>query len=311
MTQVALGIDENTSLAYEGSSNLYGHAIWPIPFLSLATHIGPADEKAQTPPVVNLSNTPMLFREDYFDPVARVRRGRLYVRSASMNPADWKVQTHPAYSSRATNSAGRKDLIVNPDPQGYLTTRLVTFRSWGASEAFLAKRRNSVLILGTGNRLSAYSILDVELLFNGEELITVRTRASLGGLPDLNALLIPQTYRNVVLEQYEKAANAAFRDEPESVVDRCREAASAALIAKRVELDPSVSDPGKDLGDLAKYFEGTHQVMSNAGKILARLHSRGKSSERVDKNLPAISEGEAECALALLGQIYRELHWTM
>jgi hypothetical protein len=183
----------------------------------------------------------------------------------------------------------------------------------------MARRRDAVLVLGYGDRVTSHSILDVERLANGEDLITLRTRASIGVLPDLNEAMIPESFAAIVKEQFEKAANAAFRDDPESVIDRCREAAAAALNAERsLTIEQGDSSQAKDLSDLATYFSslkfgvnGGRLVLSNAARIIARMHSRTKSAERLNKGSLAASEGDAECALALLATIYRELGWAI
>lgn len=318
MSQIAIGVDENTALHYEGSPTLYGHAIWPTPFLSIASHIGTFANWTRSTHVSNLQNAEMVFREDFFDPVARIRRGRLYTRSTAANPATWHVQRHPAYSARGQSNMSGPNTIVGQDANGFIQTRLITFVSWTASESFFANRRNAVLILGFADRVASHTILDVERLANGEELITVRTRASLGILPELIESAIPEAFSALALEQYEKAANAAFRDDAESVVDRCREAAAAALIAERSQfVEPNSTNLGKDLGDLANFFttpqfgeKGGRVILSNSARIIARMHARSKSSERVNKGHGALTEGDAECALSLLGTIYRELGWT-
>ncbi|UTY59482.1 hypothetical protein [Massilia sp. erpn] len=154
-----------------------------------------------------------------------------------------------------------------------------------------------------------HTILDIERLASGEELITMRTRASIGVLPELMTQAIPQTYAALVMEQYEKAARAAFRDDADSVVDRCREAASAALNAI-LSLDLN-AEKAKDLGALANAFDkAERQVIGNSARILARLHARAKTTERQNNDTRPLTEGDAESALALLGIIYRELHWT-
>jgi hypothetical protein len=316
MSQVFIGIDENTSLLYEGSPSMYGHAIWPTPFLSIGCHIGPLSEWNKTNGPANLSNAQMLFREDYFDPVARIRRGRLYYRFGGMNPADWQVQRHPAFGAHPRGDTSYASYGHSSSGlDGYSPKRLVTFCSWVPAASVLGHLRRSVLILGTGDRTSIYTVLDVEHLASGEELITVRTRASLGVLPELLETLIPELHSALVLEQYEKAARAAFRDDADSVVDRCREAASAALNAERSLHDDAAV--GKDLSDLANFFgsekfgaRGGRAVLSNAARIIARLHARAKTSERLNNQTAPLSEGDAECALALLGTIYRELGWT-
>jgi len=316
MSQVFIGIDENTSLLYEGSPSMYGHAIWPTPFLSIGCHIGPLAEWKRTNNAANIDNAEMLFREDYFDPVARIRRGRLYYKFEGMNPAEWQVQRHPAFGAHPRSEASYGTYGHSPSGlDGYSPKRLMTFCAWVPSASFLKHLRESVLILGVGDRATIHTILDIERLASGEELITMRTRASLGVLPELLEGLIPERYAALVLEQYEKAARAAFRDDADSVVDRCREAASAALNAERSKHEDTST--GKDLNDLANFFSsekfgarGGRAVLSNAARIIARLHARAKSAERLNNQTPSLSEGDAECALALLGTVYRELGWA-
>ncbi|WP_377730462.1 hypothetical protein [Paraburkholderia caffeinitolerans] len=134
-------------------------------------------------------------------------------------------------------------------------------------------------------------------------------------MPDLVDSMIPAEHRTLVLQQYEKAATAAYRETPESVVDRCREAAAAALNAARTLYQPE----GKalDLTDLAAFFaseqfgsRGGRLILSNAARIIARLHSKGKSAEQVNHRSVAPTEADAECVLALLGTIYRDLGWS-
>jgi hypothetical protein len=314
MSQVSLGIDENTSLSYEGSASLYGHAIWPSPFLSAACHIGQLSEWQRKNEVINLASAEWLFREDFFHPVTRVRRGRLYQRSTSTNPAQWQIQRHPVFTSQSRLIAPIIGMH-GPDARGYEPARLLTFISWTASERVLQSLSNAVLILGSGARAAAHSILDIERLATGEELLTIRARASIGVLPELMTSLVPAEHATLVFHQYEKAASAAFRESADSVIDRCREAATAALNAEKSRLDPD--GLGKDLDKLATFFaseefgkNGGRAVLSNAARIIARLHARAKSVERLNRGSLPVSEGDAECALALLGIIYRELGWV-
>ncbi|WP_206958146.1 hypothetical protein [Trinickia acidisoli] len=115
----------------------------------------------------------------------------------------------------------------------------------------------------------------------------------------------------MIKEQCEKAASSAFRDDSESVIDRCREAATAALNAERLLIENSEIQNGKDLVKLAEYFEGQKRfILSNAARTIALLHSRAKSVERLNRGTSAPHEADAELAIALLGSIYRELRWV-
>lgn len=311
MSGLNIGVDDNTSLVYEGSLSLYGHAVWPSPFMSVVSHIGELSAWRRDRAVVNLMDVPMLFREDSFDPVARVRRGRLYVRRQQENPAYWRVQRHPAYATSGLTTPANRDGYGGPDERGFFSMRLTTFESWRASEDFLKKRHNAVLIMGGVDRGLVHQVLDVERLATGEELITLRTRPSMSGLPELIAALIPEQYAALVVEQYEKAASAAYRDDAESVIDRCREAASAALNAGRFAKTGDAASDAKDLGALGAFFSRQGmEVLGNTALILARWHSRGKSAERINRDTVPPSEADAEAAISLLGLIYRELRWT-
>ena len=309
MSSTAIGIDENTSLFYEGSVSLYGHAIWSSPFMSIAVYVGQLADWRRGQRVVRLADAPMLFREDSFDPVARVRRGRLYTRRTDVNPADWRVQRHPAYAAQAQSNRTGPNTYVTADPQGFILTRLVTFLSWTAPVQLFDTRKDAVLVLGSGDRATAHSILDVERLATGEELITIRTRGNLSGLPELIVALLPQQYDKHILEHYEKAASSVFRDDAESVIDRCREAASAALNAER--LSAGEADKVADLSELGKSFEPRGRyVLAKAAQILALLHSRGKAAEQMKRGTVPPTQADAEAAIALLGLIYRELGWA-
>jgi hypothetical protein len=241
----------------------------------------------------------------------------LYRRFTDINPAEWHVQRHPAYGSHPQGEEAFSTFAHSATgTNGFSPRRLITFCSWVPSGSDLKDQRNSVLILGSAERISIHTILDIERLASGEELITMRTRASLGVLPELRSQLLPERHSALILEQYEKAARSAFRDDADSVVDRCREAATAALNAERSLHDETAT--GKDLGELAKFFSsdkfgpgGGRAVLSNAARIIARLHARAKSAERINNHAEGLTEGDAECALALLGSIYRELKWTL
>lgn len=311
MSQVTIGIDPNTSLLYEGTPSLYGHAIWPSPFLAIASHVGPLQNWQSPALQESATNAQMLFREDFFDPVARVRRGRLYVRRPGVNPETWHVQRHPAYATSGQSSMARPNVVVAPDTQGFLVTRLTTFMSWRASDEFFAGRRDAVLVLGSGSRTVVHAVLDIERLATGEELITIRTRANLSGLPNLIDSRLPEQHSALIIEQYEKAANAAFRDDAESVIDRCREAATAALNAQRATMGTGGESIGKDLAKLAGFFaQHDRFIVANSAQTLALLHSRAKSVERLNRGTQAPSEADAELAISLLGSIYRELGWA-
>lgn len=187
MSGLNIGVDDNTSLVYEGSLSLYGHAVWPSPFMSVVSHIGELSAWRRDRAVVNLMDAHMLFREDSFDPVARVRRGRLYVRRQQENPAYWRVQRHPAYATSGLSTSPNRDGCGAPDERRFFSVRLTTFESWSASEDFLNKRHSAALVVGAGDCGLVRQVLDIERLATGEELITLKTRPSMSGRPNLSS----------------------------------------------------------------------------------------------------------------------------
>lgn len=70
-----IGIDTNTWLVYEGVSN-YGHGVWPTPVLTAATLIQAETDWDRIPRSQIVEESKLIFREDSFDPVSRIRRGR-------------------------------------------------------------------------------------------------------------------------------------------------------------------------------------------------------------------------------------------
>lgn len=145
--------------------------------------------------------------------------------------------------------------------------------------------------------------------------ITLRARSALGVLPALAEHRIPDHGRTRLREAYERTIDAAYRSGPESIVDRCRDAAQVAI---GIWFAQKAGDASLTTIDLSPLLDKLDQepvrerplVLSNAARVIARLHAR-KPNERIKRSLPPLSEADAEAALANLGLILRELHWTV
>lgn len=72
MEEIMIGIDDNRFVMYEGQ-NTYGHAVWPQPLISRAKVID-SESDWKSPPHDN-DRQCLVFREDTFDPLTRIRRG--------------------------------------------------------------------------------------------------------------------------------------------------------------------------------------------------------------------------------------------
>jgi len=70
-----LGIGSH-GMVFEGESDYGAHLVWPQPVMTLAKFAKETDDAIA--PATNEELGHCYFREDSFDPVSRIRRGRLY-----------------------------------------------------------------------------------------------------------------------------------------------------------------------------------------------------------------------------------------
>lgn len=286
--------DQN--LIYEGRS-FYGYGLWPAPVVTAATRIDGPESFRSIPASDVLWDAKLLFREDSYDPVTRVRRGRFYVANLGQ-PARWHVHPHSFLPSQALTPMD-----------------LVTFQPWRASRELGSDRKHVLMALGVVDAFSLWRVIDIERISTGDDLVTLRARSSLGLLPELNEAAIPEADRGHVIAVLDKASEAAYRAGPESVIDRCRDACQVCVgvwLASMLDAsDVKTVDLGPLLGRVEKEFQNDPPaVLLNAGRIIARLHSR-KPNEQVKRGTRSNTEGDAESALSNLGLVLRELGWTI
>ena len=293
----ALAIEDHQWLFYDGTQAKLGHGIWPAPSVSSATIIRAGDVIAGTLPQNDFINEmKMVFREDSFDPVTRVRRGRLY-KASDLRPEDWSVQPHPA----------------NPEETRYpglrVPKRLYAFYAWPAMRELGNHVGSTLIALGTNDAYSLWRVVDIERVVTSEDLITLRARSALGTLPELNEAAVPVEDRAVVSEVLEKLARAAYTADAGSVAHLARDAAASCLgvwLADR-RGDPKIK--AKDLGELSKLLEDDQN--RSMVQLLARLHSRAKPNEQARYGTRSVHQGDAEFAVSAVGMLLRELGWAI
>lgn len=298
-----IAIDSDRRLFYEGTSS-YGHGIWPSPMVSIATVLSPDADLSTVASSTDLGHAKLLFREDTFDPVTRVRRGRFYIHPGGLQPQEWYVQTHPAF----------KEEVGNRDHQGNLIKRLYGFQRWSAFTELHPEKSSSLVALGTADAFTLWKVIGIERIVTGEDMVTLRARSAMGVLPNIQFDLIPASGREKVAQTIEKVVEAAYRAGPESVIDRCRDAAQAAL---GLWMSDKFGDDGLrhiDLGPQIKALEkrmaeGFPVIVVSVGKAIARLHARCKPNEQLAKAGRLPVEDDAESAIAMLALLYREFGW--
>ena len=299
-----IAIDADRRLFYEGSGN-YGHGLWPSPVMSIATLLSPDFDLAVLPlPSSDLGHSKLIFREDTFDPVTRLRRGRFYI-NPGFQPQEWHVQTHPAFHEE----------VGQRDHQGNLVKRLYGFQRWSAFTELQPEKTTSFVALGTKDAFSLWTVIGIERIVTGEDMVTLRARSTFGVLPEVRADLIPAIGREGVLQTMDKVVEAAYRAGPESVIDRCRDAAQVAM---GVWMAEKFDDEGLRVTELARQAKvlegraGENSVVAVAvARTIARLHARCKPNEQLKRESRLPVEGDAESAIAMLGLLYREFRWCI
>ncbi len=292
-----LGIDPNTNLVFEGESR-WGRPVLPSPPLYPATIFNELDGH----PVIIKSNDfiRLVFREDSYEPVSRIRRGRFYhVPDNVSGREQWYVSPHPLLPE----DCGR----VNQ--QGVVPKELYSFRRFSVNN--LPKGLNgqqNLVALGSDGAFTIWAIVAIEKGFSREETVTLKARQTYGALPVLIYDKIPEKRRAKVLECLDILQEDLFRAGPASVVDRARDAASAILRAYVGDEEGLQKDA--DLGPLIrKLKEGKgHQNVVNAADIIRLFHSRSKPSfqERMPE-VRALREQDAELAVQCVGCILCDL----
>ena len=119
------------------------------------------------------------------------------------------------------------------------------------------------------------------------------------------------SYRLQVSGKYEQLQAELFSATPDSVIDRCRELASAAINAYlfqnsyRIETDKAL-DLGRLVGPLR---EGPKlNIAANSVDTLAKLHSRSKHTEQVNRGVRPNTEMDAQLSIILVSTILVELN---
>ena len=288
-------------LVYDGDGNFF-RAIHPIPVLTRAS-CDWIPESCED----SAHSAPMIFREDSFDPITRIRRGRLYHRDTQQG-----AKTLPAEN-------------VHNYPFGPHIG--ITDGQWGADSWYTpytpytpsAKGRasdklGSQVQLGNGGVETVWRVVQTERILSYDILFTLRAVSFLGSLPRI-ADTIESLQRKPVDAQSIQAAldqvvDAFHAQQPQPLADVCREATRAVLAAWIGGLAEA-----KDLGEVIPKVPEDQSLLRRAAYIINRLHPRGKSAEkerqaRMGNALRPVVDEDAETCVNLLGLIVREIGWA-
>lgn len=295
-----IGVGRHDELVFEGTGVYGARVVWPLPLLTPAKFVFNMSLSTQLVPDVNVSleKSGYLFREDAFDPVTRIRRGRFYKRHEGAQPERWTLRKPPPMEVNARTE----------DVDAY------TFSSIAPSEIGVKGNQQLLVVLGAGEAFSIWTVINKETVHTREILVTLKSRQSFGALPEVDWNLVPDK-SGLVKGKIEGLLDDIYRAGAESIVDRAREAATAILSASLQSEHVSEAN-GKDLGALIELFEkqngkNSKRIIRCAAEIPQRLHSRAKHAEQEKLDgLRPIREQDAELAVQCIGVMLCDLGWA-
>lgn len=291
---IYLGICTNSGAIYEGLSTSSGYRVLPTPILVPVRFSdgGPLAE------IVDHGRglADMIFREDDFDAVTKIRRGRVFNAKNQSQPWKWYVQ-----------DPNRRDLKTT-GPAAVQQIDLFTFQRDPLSE-LRGKASQSLpkVVLGADPYKTFWRIVSIESSVSGTPVLTLKAHHSLSDLPALALPKIPVDVRKPITDAVEKVEASLDRLSPTDVIDRCRDALG-------IVFGTLAGDRGKDLVPAISAFVtkngGKEGLSSWAGLIVGRLHARGKPNEQHARSVRPPSDEDAQLAVRCLCFVLVENGWA-
>lgn len=297
-----LGIDTNSGHVYEGAGAPQ-FAVFPRPAISLAKLIETPDDWRSLPQDVLHTPFPWVFREDSFDPVTRIRRGRLYQTFNNSQPHQWPVSAHPLDFEGVREVAARRQLVMS----------LYTYSPCDALTTREDRGRGLLLALGSGRAASAWRVVLVETLIDRDVMVTLKAVSAMGIIPELDKSKIAKSNWKSVDQAIDRVLDSAFRETATSVIDQCRNAIQVILARWMLQEGADAKVLEKDLGEVCSTVASKpflKHAARDAGNIVRLLHSRGKANVQEIGNLRLPNDEDAEISIQAVAFVLREVGWA-
>ena len=299
-----LGIERQNGLVYEGKESPNQLAV-PTPMVSQCALIESAADLVKLPSGIDADPFRWIFREDSFDPVSRVRRGRVFQSFSNISWESVTVNAHPFASSDF--AVGRTDGRVRKEMSVFIHCSQLLSRP--------ERGEGQQLAIGGVAAYSLWRILQTEVTVNQDVVVTLRAESPFGVLPALDLTKIPEESQKSVMEAYQRVMNVAYRDSPTSVVDQCRNLGAVLgnrwlfhLTGNKKTLE---DDLGPCISAIREHFGDKNQRLVRAAlETINLLHPRGKENERERYGLREVLNEDAELALHAAGFVIREIGWA-
>lgn len=297
-----LGIETDTGHIYEGAAAPQ-YVVLPRPTISLAKLIEKPEDWNSLPGDISHVPFSWVFREDSFDPVTRVRRGRIYESHTGTQPHDWPVSAHPFESDETRQVAASRQL----------RKRLYTYWPCQSMTARPDRGHGLLLALGTGRGASAWRVIQVETLINQDIMVTLKAISAFGIIPEIDLAKVHSTNQQSVRQAIDRVLDSAFRETPLSVIDHCRNAAQVVLSRWMLQAGAETAILRKDLDQICKIAEAKpffKFAARDAANVIRILHTRGKANKQETEGLRLSVEEDAEMSIHALAFILREVAWV-
>jgi hypothetical protein len=291
-----LGFDRYIGAVYEGDVN-DGHRVIPPPLLAPIRFF----HGKELSPISTVGNelATEIFREDDFDAVTKVRRGRVFKLRSCAQPHEWHVSDpYRPHLPRTQWGAGTTQCVSLGTYERHCLQGL----------ADISALAMPAVALGWEPHITFWKVISIECNLVGTPVLSLRARHSLGDTPEILEENVPPKLLKALVEVIEKVEASTNRLAAVDVIDRCRSALSVAFGFKAGDMSKDLSQSID--GYLQKENAGRENLCSWCGRIVARLHSRGKPNEQVGKGLRPPTESDADLALNCLKTVLIEFGWA-
>lgn len=282
-------------IIYEGDEHRLW-ALYPTPQISLASCDFIEKE----------SSLHMIFREDSFDAISRIRRGRIYrYHGKTEFTRNW---------NRDNVSNGLYGNIIGLHSDGkfddYDSAKIAEPKS-------MKDAIGSIVEIGSSDFSLPWRVIGSERNIHGHVVFTIKSISFFGFIPELQPILktkdgavLDQTATELVVNSVNGLIDTLNTQQPTSVIDSARECCKIILTNWH-----SNEFLGKDLGVIARIIGKDRLMLSSAAHIINRLHANGKSAERENKKMKDIDIAEpsiedAEISIYIVGLVIRLIGWA-
>ncbi|MHB0991700.1 MAG: hypothetical protein ACYC0M_10530 [Burkholderiales bacterium] len=279
---------------YEGDSQDL-RAIHPTPTISSVT----------CPFITSDGGNVVIFREDSFDPVTRIRRGRLYI--GGRRGEGWA-------SIRVDDGFYRQFSPYGQASQGNNWQPDESYDAWQANDIHPKDVNGQIVRIGANGYVTPWRIVDAEHITIGHVLLTLRANSLLGVIPELVNEITDKDGNTVdskpVQAALDSLVDAFHRQQAIPTVDVARETARV-ILTYWIGQSANTKDLGKVINEIPK----NKDMAQWAASIINRLHPRGKSAEQENQaangvRLRPVAWEDTEVSVHLVGMLLREIGWA-